>query len=253
MLFRSLKCRKRDMGYKFESLDDNELLVLCRDLCATLYRIHVSYPFEGHSIIASSQTEKGDFSSIDDAERFQALAERVNFLNFCWSSASEGFVALATRASELEGAEIVEEIEGWVERTRAARGNDPTWDEQRTRNFYTDHYSAHQPTDYTSMIVSGFQRMNEYGRRYLSLYEEVVEVKKKVRQRYRFKELFVVGLAVLSWVAGFGIVVPLVLLEMEPNFRTIPVLTPYFVLVLSIAPYLICGFKAWHWLKSIKM
>jgi hypothetical protein len=250
-----LKCRKSvvEDPYEFEFLDDEVLLSLCKSFCSTLYRIHVSYPFEGYSMIASSQTEKGDFSSIDDAERFQALAERVNYLDFCWASAGEGYTALARRASEIEASKIVAEIEEKVEHTRTVRGNDPKWDEQRTRDWFTEFYSSRHPTDYASMVISGFQRMNEYGQRYLALYQDVVEVKKKVKQRYRFKELSVVGLLVLSWVAGFGIIVPLVLLEMEPNFRNIPVLTPYFVLVLSIAPYLICGCKAWRWLKSIKL
>lgn len=246
------KCRKGSKGYEFESLDDDELLALCESLCATLYRIHVSYPFEGHSVIESSQTEKGDFSSIDDAERFRALAERVTYLNFCWSNAGESFVALAQRAAEIEALKIDAAIEEKVENMRTVRGND-SWDEQRTRNYFTEFYSARGGVNYQGIVVSGFQGINEYGKRYLALYQEVVEVKKKVAERYRFKELAMTGMFVLGWVAGFGIVVPLILLEMEPNFRTVPTLTPYFVLALSVAPYLICGYKAWYWLKKIKM
>ncbi|WP_313431759.1 hypothetical protein [Pseudomonas sp.] len=244
-------CLRVGDAWRFESLSRELQLSMCQDLIAILYRLHVSYPFTGFSLIASGQSETYDFESIADEDRLRTLKERTDFLAYIWGGAKDGIIALATRAMEVELGQSQAEADRRFAQSKSDNVNEPAWDEAWSRKFWQD--TVQQPPKYDRMVVSAFHRMISFREKYVSAYEEVVEVKRRISERYKFKEVSLACLFALLWVFGFGVVVPLLVLELESNLmRPPPVFTPYFVLVLSIIPYCIGWYKVYRWVKDMR-
>lgn len=244
-------CLRLGGAWRFESLPLELQLSMCQDLLSILYRLHVSYPFAGRSLIASRQSEAYDFESVSDEDRLNALRERVDFLSYIWASGKDGIIALAIRAMEVELGQSQADADRRFTQSKLDNVNEPAWDEARSRKFWQA--TVQQPASYDRMVVSAFQRMFSFREKYVSAYEEVVKVKRKINQRYKFKEVSQACLFALLWVFGFGVVVPLLVLELESNLmRPPPVFTPYFVLAVSIVPYCIGWTRAFHWVKKMK-
>lgn len=244
-------CIRMDGAWRFESLSCELQLSMCKDLVSILYRLHVSYPFAGRSLIDSGQSEIYDFESVSDEERLNALKDRVAFLAFIWGGARDGLVALASRAMEVEQSQSQAEADRRFSQSKLDNVNEPAWDEAMSRKFWQD--TVQQPPSYDRMVISSFQRIFGFGERYVSAYDEVVEVKRRIRERYKFKEVSQASLYALLWIFGFGVVVPLLVLELESNLmRPPPVFTPYFVFALSIVPYWIGWARAHRWVKNMK-
>jgi hypothetical protein len=227
--------------------NDDRICSTTRSLCMLLSQLFVSYPFSGNSMVhVSGLSERVESKKSEPftAERIQEIQRRISFLSWCWETNNRSLITLGQRCSEIERTQAEVEARTSYEENLSRLGDN--LDEAEKKRIWE---TFHQPRlnmqiDYAQIISEFFNKVQVYRDRVLPQLSNCLNNHRVFEERFNFKATTILAFKIIAYIFVFGVLVPILLLGLAADANLVwhPVL-PYFLICVTVAPYLYVWFK----------
>lgn len=228
------------IGARSPSNDD--VLNTCRDLCLMFHFLFVTYPFSGRSVIITGVTDKVDArkSAPFDLKRLKEIERRISFLNRCWETNNLSIIALARQAT------IIETMEAKKREMEAEKRGKESFekcikempDSEKERSWAKFHQIRRNQVrrdldiDYAQILSEYFNKVFMYRDNVLPKLRDMIKVHDTFNRRFHVKYTTIYAIKILVYVFLFGVLSPMVLVELAKGSNLLWMSwLPYFLLI----------------------
>lgn len=236
------------------SPSEEDILSTAKDLCLMFHYLFVSYPFSGKSMVhIQGVTDKVESRKAEpfSSERLKEIERRISFLSWCWETSNRSLIALGQKATEIERKKTeVEAIKSFHE-SMASTSDIPEEEKQRIWK------RIHQPrlnmqVDYSTIIHDYFNKILIYRERVLPQLLDTLKTYETFNERFEIKAITVNALKVMAFIFIFGVLAPMLISGLKQDIGLEwHVLLPYFLLLITIVPYIYIWTKLFSKVKKL--
>lgn len=234
--------------------EDTRICSTTQSLCMLLSQLFVSYPFSGKSMVhisGISERVESKKSEPFTVERIQEIQRRISFLSWCWDTSNRALIMLGQRCSEIERVQAEMEARRSFEEMLSNCGNDID-DAEKKRIWETFHQPRlNMQADYAKIISDFFNKVQVYRDRVLPQLSNCLNNHRIFEERFNFKSTTIFAFKIIAFIFVFGVLTPIILLGLTADASLVwhPLL-PYFLIVVTVAPYLYLWFKLLRKVRS---
>ena len=234
---------------------EDDISSSCRELCLMFHYLFVSYPFSGKSMVhVQGVTDKIESKKTQpfNKERLQEIERRISFLSWCWETNNRSLIALGQHCTAIEKKKAENDaIKAFTE----SIAKQPELPEEEKKRIWNTFYKPllNLQTDYAQIISDYFNKVFIYRDRVLPQLSDTIRIHETFNERFQFKSLTIYALKILAFIFVFGVVTPLLLLNINQDSKLVwHSALPYFLLMITTLPYVLVWLNIFRKIKVLE-
>lgn len=232
----------------FKRLDADKVKTVYEEIIQLMNYFFISYPFNGDSLVDTGPITKVVREAKGkpfDVERVKLMALYIRRLQINWNSYHEDYIHLARQYFTCREYEKRADIErAVIEGVNKIPGLSARERQDRIEASVKPSGQIADVNEYARALTDFFNRVSVFGNEFLPRIQKIIDINANYKTRFKFKVLSRFAMAFFAVVFIFGIVLPLVLSDV--NLGGAWWWVGYMLFFVSAVPYLMVWGYLWR-------